>query len=122
VKREGDQIHVSVAPKRDPDRNRLRDLWVDAKTLDLTKVQATDKLFISGGPVYPVLFTIYFEMQQGIPVIRKIHGDVGGGYDDDGQTVDYEFNDLVFPQSLPDWYFNARDYAQHQNDAPDNDG
>lgn len=121
VKREGDQIHVSVSPKRDPDRNRLRELWVDAQTLDIQKLQATDKLFIQGGPVYPVLFTLTFEMQQGIPVIRKIHGVVGGGYDDDGQTVDYEFNDIVFPKTLPDWYFNARDYSQHQNDAPDND-
>lgn len=121
VKREGDQIHVSVSPKRDPDRNRLRELWVDAQTLDIQKLQATDKLFIQGGPVYPVLFTLYFEMLDGIPVIRKIHGVVGGGYDDDGQTVDYEFNDIVFPKTLPDWYFNARDYSQHQNDAPDND-
>lgn len=121
VKREGDELHVSVTAKRDPNRNRLRELWVNATTLDIEKLQATDKLFIQGGPVYPVLFTLYFEMEEGIPVIRKIHGVVGGGYDDDGQTVDYEFNDIVFPKSLPDWYFNARDYAQHASDAPDSD-
>ncbi len=121
VVREGDQIHVSVSPKRDPDRNRLRELWVDAKTLDIEKLQATDKLFIEGGPTYPVLFTLYFQKYEGIPVITKIHGVVEGGYTDDGQTVDYEFKDLVFPKTLPDWYFNARDYAQHQADAPDND-
>jgi hypothetical protein len=58
-------------------------------------------------------------MYEGIPVITHIHGVVYGGYDGDGQTVDYDFKDLVFPQTLPDWYFNPREYAQHQSEAPE---
>ncbi len=123
VQREGSLIHVSIMPKRDPDRNRLRELWVDAKTLDLKKIIATDKLFIQGGPVYPILFTIDFDMLAGVPIITHIHGEVADpSYDGDGKTVEYVFKDIVFPKALPDWYFNARDYAQHTNDAPDNDG
>ncbi|HEX8805706.1 MAG TPA: hypothetical protein VF741_02110 [Candidatus Aquilonibacter sp.] len=119
VEREGDELHLTLVPRRDPKRNRLRELWVDAKTLDLRKLVATDTLFIEGGPEYPVLFTMEFAMYEGIPVITHIHGVVYGGYDGDGQTVDYDFKDLVFPAALPEWYFNARDYAQHLNEAPD---
>jgi hypothetical protein len=119
VAREGSLIHLVLEPRRDPDRNRLRALWVDANTLDLVKVVATDKLFIEHGPVFPVLFTIKFVMFDGIPTITHIHGVVGGGYDGDGATVDYDFNDTSYPVTLPDWYFNPRTYAQHQGDAPD---
>ncbi len=119
VAREGDELHLTLVPRRDPKRNRLRELWVDAKTLDLRKLVATDTLFVEGGPEYPVLFTMEFAMYEGIPVITHIHGVVYGGYDGDGQTVDYDFKDLVFPAALPAWYFDARDYAQHLNEAPD---
>lgn len=119
VQREGDELHLSLTPRREPDRNRLRELWVDAKTLDLVKLVATDKLFVQGGPVYPVLFTAQFEMLQNIPIITHIHGVVYGGYDGDGQTVDYDFKGTYFPNTLPDWYFNARMYSQHLKDAPE---
>ena len=119
VQREGSEIHLKLEPRREPDRNRLRELWVDAKTLDLVKLVATDKLFVQGGPIYPVLFTVNFSKLEGIPVITTIHGVVYGGYDGDGQTVDYTFSDLAFPRSLPDWYFNPHEYAQHQDQAPE---
>ena len=119
VAREGDELHLSLEPRRQPDRNRLRQLWVDAKTLDLRKLVATDKLFVQKGPVYPVLFTVNFKMFDGIPIITTIHGVVYGGYDGDGATVDYTFKDVSFPLTLPAWYFNPRDYAQHQDDAPE---
>jgi hypothetical protein len=112
------EVHLTLEPRRDPDRNRLREIWADAKTLELHKLVATDKLFVEGGPVYPVLFTIYFSTLEGVPIITKLHGIVGGGYDGDGQTVDFTYTDITFPQTLPDWYFNARDYAQNQDGAP----
>jgi hypothetical protein len=119
VEHEGDELHLSLQPRRDPRRNRLRELWVDANTLDLRKLVATDTLFVEGGPEYPVLFTVEFAMYEGMPVITHIHGVVYGGYDGDGQTVDYDFKDLVFPKTLPDWYFNPREYAQHMSEAPE---
>jgi hypothetical protein len=119
VEREGDELHLTVVPRRDPERNRLRQIWVDAKTLELRKVVATDKLFVEGGPVYPVLFTIYFSSLEGIPIITHIHGTVGGGYDGDGATVDYEYTNISFPKTLPEWYFDPHDYAQHVSEAPE---
>jgi hypothetical protein len=118
VQREGSELHLTLVPRRDPERNRLRQMWVDAKTLELIKIVATDKLFVEGGPVYPVLFTIYFTHLEGVPIINHIHGIVGGGYDGDGATVDYDYNDIVFPQTLPEWYFDPKTYAQHVADAP----
>ncbi len=119
VETEGDELHLKVLPTRDPDRNRLRELWVDKSTLELKKLIATDKLFILGtNDVYGVTFTITMGELEGRPVVTDIHGVVGDGYTGDGSTVDYTFRDISFPDSLPDWYFDAHQYAQHQNDAP----
>ena len=114
----GNLLHLTLEPIRDPDRNRLREIWADKSTFELRKLVATDKLFVSHGPVYPVTFTITMGSVQGIPVVTDIHGEVGGGYDGDGQQVDYKFRDITFPDSLPDWYFDKRSYSAHQNDAP----
>jgi hypothetical protein len=114
---EGSELHLHITPIRDVERNRLRDVIVDRKTLELHKLIATDKLFIVGTKlVYPVTFTITMGVVQGYPVVTNLHGVVGGGYDGDGQLVDYTFTDIAFPRTLPDWYFEARTYAQHASD------
>lgn len=122
---EGDYIHVSLIPLRDPNRNRLRELYVDRKTLELRKVIATDKFFDGTGPhaqVFPMLFTITLDMLDGRPVVTAIHGqpatEEGRQYLGHLGVVDYTFKDITFPKTLPAWYFNPDDYAQHQNDAP----
>ncbi len=114
----GDEVHLHIYPIRDVERNRLREVWADKNTYELHKLIATDKLFVEGGPVYPVTFTITMGVVQGIPVVTDIHGVVGGGYAGDGQEVDYKFNDITFPKSLPEWYFDQRQYAQHLKQAP----
>lgn len=120
VDREGDELHLKVEPRHDPMRNRLRELWVDAKTLELHKLIATDILFILGTKdQYPMLFTYYFSTLAGMPIITKLHGVVGGGYDGDEQTVDIAFKDVVFPADLPSWYFDARSWGQHKDQWPD---
>lgn len=118
VKVEGDLLHLSVQPYRDVERNRLREIYVDRKTYEIRRVVATDRLYIEGGPSYGVIFTIDLQMLQGRPVITHVHGEVGDGYNGDGQQIEYYFNDIRFPSSLPDWYFDPRDYAAHADDAP----
>jgi len=116
---EGDELHLVIAPTRDPDRNRLRELWVERTTLELRKVVATDKLFILGTKdVYGVTFTISLDMLDGRPVVTAIHGVVGDGYTGDGSTVDYTFTNISFPDTLPDWYFDGKQYVAHQAEAP----
>jgi hypothetical protein len=118
---EGDELHLHVEPKRDPDRNRIREIWADKKTYELRKLVATDKLFINPGrgqQVYPATDTISVGFLRGIPIVTAVHADIGGGYNDDGKQIDITFSDITFPASLPAWYFDPHTYAQHQNDAP----
>jgi hypothetical protein len=114
-------LHVVLTPRRDPERNRLRGLWVDPKTFELERVLATDRLEVSGGrhsDIYPVLFTVTLGRLAGVPIVTHIHGVVGGGYNGDDQIVEYSFENITFPQSLPSWYFDSRQYAAHVNEAP----
>ena len=116
---EGQTLHLKILPTRDPDRNRLRELFVEKNTYELQKVVATDKLFILGtSDVYGVTFTITLAPIDGRPTVTDIHGVVGDGYTGDGSTVDYKFRNIAFPASLPDWYFDTRQYAAHTEEAP----
>jgi hypothetical protein len=124
VANEGDLVHVSLVPRRDPDRNRLREIYADAKTLELKEVIATDKLYETdnGNHVYPMLFTVTLGWMNNMPVVTHIHGtptyETDAEYLGRDATVDYDFNDIAFPGSLPDWYFDPRSYAGHTSDAP----
>ncbi|MGA9945706.1 MAG: hypothetical protein WBE79_05385 [Candidatus Cybelea sp.] len=124
VANEGDRIHVSLMPRRDIDRNRLRELYVDAKTLELKEVVATDKLYEedSSKHVYPMLFTVTLGWMHNMPIVTQIHGtptyEADSEYLGRDATVDYDFTDITFPDSLPEWYFDPRSYAQHTDDAP----
>jgi hypothetical protein len=121
---EGDLIHVSLQPRRDPDRNRLRELYVDHKTLELREVVATDKLYEEDGSrhVYAMLFTVTLGWMNNMPVVTHIHGtptyQADAEYLGRDATVDYDFNDITFPASLPEWYFDPHSYADHVADAP----
>ncbi len=118
VQTEGDLLHLSVVPFRDPDRNRLREIYVDKKTLELRKLIATDKLFIGNAEIHPVRFTITMAMQDGRPLVTAIHAETTDDYKGDSHITDYTFTDIKFPSSLPDWYFNAHSYAMHTGEAP----
>ena len=125
IANEGNQIHVSLQARRDPDRNRLRELYVDAKTLELQEVIATDKLYDEGDggkKVYPMLFTVTLGWMHNMPIVTHIHGTPTYQSDADylgiDATVDYDFTEITFPDALPEWYFDPRSYAQHVTDAP----
>jgi hypothetical protein len=119
VETTGGVSKLTVEPIRDKERNRLREIDVDAKTLELQRLVATDKLFITGGrQVFGVTFTITMGNVAGHLVVTEIHGHVNDGYVGDGVDVDMVFRDITFPETLPDWYFNPRQYGMHQTDAP----
>lgn len=123
VEQQGHLTHVSLMARRDPDRNRLRELYVDSRTLELQEVVATDKLYEEDSHhVYPMLFTITLGWMNNMPIVTHIHGTPTYEQDEEylgrDATVDYDFNDITFPASLPAWYFDPRGYFQHTNDAP----
>lgn len=116
---EGELVHLKLTPFRDPDRNRLRELWADKTTYELRRLVATDKLFdLTNKRVFGVIFTATLAEVGGHLAVTDLHGVVGDGYNDDGREVDFHFRDITYPASLPAWYFDARTYAAHQNDAP----
>ncbi len=116
---EGDLVHLSIVPTRDPDRNRLREIYADKSSYELKRLVATDKLFIDGThDIYGVTFDITVGMLDGTPIVTDIRGTVGDGYADDGQVVNYAFRNISFPATLPAWYFDTRAYATHGDDAP----
>jgi hypothetical protein len=117
---ENGQWHLRVQPLHVPGTYILREVWADAATLELRKAVVADKLFIEAGPIYEQLDTMTFALVNGRETIAHIHAranfnnDPGG----DGLDVDYDFSDVTFPASLPDWYFQQASYGAHMSEAP----
>lgn len=64
-----DVYHLSLTPLDDPNRNRVRELWVDTHTFDVWKL-VTHGIFI-GGPPADVDWTVTFIQLQGHWFIRQ---------------------------------------------------
>jgi hypothetical protein len=119
VATEGALLHLTLRPIRDPERNRLREVYADRNTLELVRLITHDRLFDeNANKIYSALFDIKIALLQNVPVVTSIHGLVGDGYDGDGKVVDYTYSNITFPATLPAWYFDARSYAQHEAELP----
>lgn len=126
---EGNLLHLVLQPRRDPERNVLREVWVDKKTYVLKKLIAHDRMFIGGtSHVFPMSIVYTLGYLHGYVVITHLEGTVLPSTDPDASyesdtgdapKVSIDFQDISFPQSLPDWYFNPREYAQHKDQAPE---
>ena len=119
---EGNLVHLMLRAVRDPERNRLREVYADKTTYEVTRLIAHDRLYV-GRDIFDTTFDIHVGTLEGHPVVTSIHGEVGKSangteYVGDGKTVDYTFTKIMFPAAMPEWYFNARTYAGHQNDLP----
>jgi hypothetical protein len=120
----GDAYHLWLEARRDPDRNRLRELWVDARSYDVREAIATDRLYFYGeaGGWLADLFDMTLDLQDGIPVIRKILSttEVDADTRAYGPHIknEYRFEDIAFPVNLPTWYFHPSEYRFHIKDAP----
>ncbi|GAC1542349.1 MAG: hypothetical protein NVS2B17_20820 [Candidatus Velthaea sp.] len=123
IKLEANLLHLFLRPVRDPERNRLREVYADKTSYEVTRLIAHDRLFVDKSKIYDTSFDIRVGVLEGRPVVTSIHGVVGRAadgtdYSGDGKDVDYTFRDIKFPADMPDWYFNPRSYAQHQGSAP----
>jgi hypothetical protein len=126
---EGGMLHLVLQPKRDPERNVLREIWVDKDTYVLKKVIAHDRMFIDGTDhIYPMRVVYTLGYLDGYVVVTHFEGTVLSAKDPDysfeadtgdSPTVSIDFQDISFPSSLPAWYFNPRDYAQNLASAPE---
>lgn len=115
ARRDGDDFDLQLAPRRDPDRNRIDEVWLDATTFELHRMRVRDHLFLgASGDVLDDEFDVRFSDRLGLPVIASIHGHTLWA---DYETT-YRFVDVQFPDALPAWYFEPRSYGAHAAEAP----
>jgi hypothetical protein len=116
VARDRDAWHLYLDSLRDPARNRIDELWVDAMTYDVTRMRVRDHLYLGGGHDGAVEeeFDVRFAPHDGLPLITAIHGRTHDGE----YETDYAFRDVTFPATLPDWYFEPQRYRDHRAEAP----
>jgi len=121
VQREGALWDLTLAPIRDPQRNRIDELWVRADTYVVQRARVRDHLFLSGTDgagnpqaALPAEYDLTFVQRDGIPLITAISGRT----DDGRYEIDYTYTHVAFPASLPDWYFAPDSYPAHRVDGP----
>ena len=114
IDEDGADWHLRLEPRRDPDRNRIDDLWVNRDSFEVHRMRVRDHLYLDTGPVIDDEFDVHFSMLNGLPVIAAIDGITHGGVFE----TSYRFHDLAFPPSLPAWYFQPKLYGDHLADAP----
>jgi hypothetical protein len=131
---EGGELHLVLQPRRDPERNVLREIWVDKGSYVLKRVIAHDRMFVEQGHTYPMKVTYTLGYLDGYVVITHIDAvvlprqeRVGNEYQEiadfgnetgDADSLTIDFQDISFPSSLPQWYFNPREYGSHLAEAP----
>ncbi len=114
--RDGELIHLWLEPKSDAERNRLDEMWVDARTYDLRRARVRDHLYfgITGQSIEEEFDVRFTPGPGGLPLITSIHGQTQYGQFE----TDYTFTDVTFPAALPEWYFVPKLYGAHRADAP----
>lgn len=128
---EGSELHLVLQPRRDPERNVLREIWVDKNSYVLKKVIAHDRMFVEQGHTYPMKVTYMLGYLDGYVVITHIDAVVlprkeasgeeiadFGDETGDADSLTIDFQDITFPQALPSWYFDPHEYGQHVAEAP----
>jgi hypothetical protein len=105
-----DVYHLTLVPLKDPDQNRIRDLWVDVKTFDVRKL-VTMGIFEKGPPT-TVPWTVTFIQLQGHWFIRqevttatlRTPGHLFGG-STEYRGINYTFGAYEYPAFIPDLEF-----------------
>ena len=108
------EYHLRLEPRRDPQRNRIDDLWVDRESFEVRRTRVRDHLYVDTGSVLDDEYDVHFAMLDGVPIIDHIHGITRGG----SFETDYRFREIAFPATLPAWYFDPKTYGEHAADAP----
>jgi hypothetical protein len=112
-----DVYHLYLEPRRDPDRNRLREIWIDRDTALLRRALANDRLYVGTEIIFD-LFDIRYGPVGSRWGIAQIDGASNALDDGSHDTVHYRFYDVTYPETLPDWYFQPAHYREHIRNAP----
>jgi hypothetical protein len=115
-------VRLRLEPRRDPERNRLREVWLDARNGTLQRYVMRDRVYFAsrtGG--VPGSFEFREGVAGDVPSIVSVASlpddtavaGIGGA-----PSLSYRFEDVTFPVALPDWYFDAYAHAKHAREAP----
>ncbi|MBD5654885.1 MAG: hypothetical protein IAI50_06855 [Candidatus Eremiobacteraeota bacterium] len=119
---EAGAVRLRLEPRRDPERNRLRELWIDARNGNVLRLRMRDRIyFATRASDVPGTFECREGLANGVWSLVSVASvaDVSGAASGAAMpSVRYRFEDVAFPASLPDWYFDAYTYAKHARDAP----
>jgi hypothetical protein len=116
VARDGELIHLWLVARSDAERNRLDEMWVDARTYDVRRALVRDHLYfgMTGQSIEEEFDVRFTPGPGGLPLITSIHGQTKYAQFE----TDYTFTDVTFPAELPNWYFEPKQYGAHRSDAP----
>lgn len=107
--------HVVLHPRRDPQQNALRDLWIDTGTYDVWRadyITAPDVEMVGGEADLTVDFVTVGNYRIASSWIAVYHGP-------NLHTPVYRQLRVVrmaFPETLPDWLFDEPSYAKREHE------
>ncbi len=111
--------HIALHPRRDPDQNQIRDLWIDTSTYDVWRadyVQPPDVQIVGGEADLTVDFITVgnYRIAASWTAVYLAPGMRTGVY------RQLRVVKMAFPGTLPDWLFDEPSYAkrvrQHEPD------
>jgi hypothetical protein len=106
--------HLKLAPRYDPQHHPIRDLWVDTATYDPRRIAV--EVWAEAGPVRsrPTVVVDYAPI-DGTWLIAHASTDfvLRFGFLSYGGSGEFRITDVTFPDSEPDWMFDAPALKQH---------
>jgi len=99
-------LHLTLTPLREPESNRLRDLWVDPTTY--RTVQLNVQGLLGGKPYDGVEWTVHYVLLGGRNYVQQIVADapLHFGLDTSVPKFEYDFVDYHFPSEVPQFTFD----------------
>jgi hypothetical protein len=99
-------LHLTLTPLREPEANRLRDLWVDPATY--RTVQLNVQGLLGGKPYDGVEWTVRYVLLNGHNYVQQIVADapLHFGLDTSVPKFEFDFVDYHFPSEVPQFTFD----------------
>jgi hypothetical protein len=101
-----DAYHLTLAPLREPQINRLRDLWVD--TENYATLRANVQGILNGKPYDLVKWTVRYVPLDGRYYVQQIIADapLRFGLDTEVPQMEIDYVDYRFPSQVPQFTFD----------------
>lgn len=106
--------HLGLKPVRDEEHHPWKDLWVDIISFEVWKAHAS-----ASGRRGPGAGTVDGEAEftpvgdYWMTADASGDGQVRIGFISDSGHYEYVFHDFGFPQFVPDWYFDEKQFKEH---------